>query len=82
MKLKPQRSVNIVIYMATVTCGVVIEPTVPLAASIIPQVFGWRNWWVLDHLQDKLRIIIYGYPPAPPPRYREMTDEEWFGWTA
>ena len=63
--------------MVMVTCSVAKVPTVPLATVIRQEVFSWRNNWVLDDCQRKLKIKIFGYPPA-----REMTDEEYFGWTA
>jgi hypothetical protein len=77
MIFKPQRSLKLGLYMVMVTCSVAKVPTVPLATVIRQEVFGWRNNWVLDDCQRKLKIKIFGYPPA-----REMTDEEYFGWTA
>jgi hypothetical protein len=78
MTIKPGVAVGI--YMVAVTSCIAKIPTAPLATLITPRIFGWRNSWVLDEIREKLKIAIYG-----PPKVRdkdEMTDAEWFGWTA
>jgi hypothetical protein len=68
------------IYMVIVTSCIAKIPTVPLATLITPRIFGWRNSWVLDELQDKLKTAIYGHRKVRDKD--EVTDAEWSGWTA
>ena len=73
---------SIGIYMVAVTCSVATISEVPLATFNTPQIFGWRNSSVLYTILEKLKIVICGPPVVEVRAPGEMSDAEYFGWTA